>query len=221
MDASRMTFDEPPALRWESVILQGDKQRSLDKLAPVLLSRYPNNPNLQEAVAPWIHGNPEEVVDRQGIKSSSSVARYGAGQAEAIPEQVAPIPVVPLIIRQQIPGTAIEVEMVPVLVPRDMQDDATVALLATINSLRRTIAQHEKDIAELVAWRSAISTMSRSEVAERTGGNEPGESFADPVAKAAADAQTLASGAIPATGAQAPETKANTLPPPGPQAAGA
>lgn len=54
IDSSRINWDEPPSLRWQSVILECEKQGTLYKLCPVLLAEYPENTHLREAVAPWI-----------------------------------------------------------------------------------------------------------------------------------------------------------------------
>lgn len=54
IDSSRINWDEPPSLRWQSVILECEKQGTLYKLCPVLLAEYPENTHLREAVAPWM-----------------------------------------------------------------------------------------------------------------------------------------------------------------------
>lgn len=189
VDASRVTFDEPPSLRWESVIMQCENQRSLNKLTPVLLARYPNNPELQAAVAPWIRGNPPEAS--VSTKPNGSVTP--AGDEKTTVEVVAVSPTTTATISEtpgtsttvvrtvKVPGTEVEVEMVPVLVPAEYAEAAQVSIVATITSLRQAVADHERIINELLAWRSAISTMSRSETAARTGGNEPGANRDDPM----------------------------------------
>lgn len=182
VDSSEMTFDEPNALRWESVIRESEKQESLNILTPVLLSKYPKNRRLQEAVEPWIHGNPPAVNGATIAKGVDMAAP--AVQAETEPVIVTtetPTTITTTIQKKKVPGTNVEVELTPVLVPKDQADAASTALLATISSLRLTVAQHERDLEELIKWRQAISTLSRAEVAERTGGNEPGDSIEDPV----------------------------------------
>lgn len=65
IDSSRINWDEPPSLRWQSVILECEKQGTLYKLCPVLLAEYPLNTHLREAVAPWMEntsGAPEVKV---------------------------------------------------------------------------------------------------------------------------------------------------------------
>ena len=54
IDASQIDWDEPPSLRWQSVLFEAEKQGSLHILVPVLLARYAGNKQLQEACAPWM-----------------------------------------------------------------------------------------------------------------------------------------------------------------------
>lgn len=172
VDSSRMTFAEPPAFFWESVILQCEKQESLRILVPVLLARYPNNKKLQEAVDPWIR-----------LAEGEPVSKIGEGQTMVVAET--PTTVTTMSQKKKIPGTNVEVEHVPVLVPVEFAEDAAVALVATVNSLKVTVDQMYKDVGELIAWRHAVSTLSRAEVALRTGGNEPGENSEDAIVKQA------------------------------------
>lgn len=193
-----MTFSEPPALFWESVILQCEKQQSLRKLTPVLLSRYPKNDQLIEAVAPWI--NVKSAPPRslpEGKKAMPKAAEptpppQASGDPAAPPlpatnaEKAPPAEVKagqqPI---NDIGGSAagidddgrdppLDIEYVSVTVPKELAAEATTALVATIRSLKITVDQIYKDVAELVAWRQSISTLSRAEVANSEGGNEPG-----------------------------------------------
>lgn len=41
-------------LRWQSVIMECEKQGTLAELCPILLREYPANTKLAEAVAPWM-----------------------------------------------------------------------------------------------------------------------------------------------------------------------
>lgn len=173
IDSSRMTFAEPPALFWESIIVQCEKQESLRTLVPVLLARYPNNKLLQEAVEPWIHlpkhAQESEVVPKAG--------------EQIIVVAETPTTVTTMSQVKKTPGTEVEVEHVPVLVPREFAEDAAVALIATVNSLRVTVDQLYRDVRELIAWREALSQMSRAEVAVKEGGNEPGPNKKEPERK--------------------------------------
>lgn len=165
IDSSRMTFAEPPALFWESVILQCEKQESLRKLVPVLLARYPNNTMLQEAVEPWINLP-------QKVETTKAPAKKTVEQTIVVSET--PTTVTTMSQVKKIPGADVEVEYVPVVVPKEFAEDAAVALIATVNSLKVTVDQLYKDVGELTAWREALSSMSRAEVAVKEGGNEPG-----------------------------------------------
>lgn len=179
IDARHISFAEPNALRWEKIILECHKQRSLNRLAPVLLNRYEDNPMLQLAVEPWIRGNPKESV-RMTKEAATTVT-----DATGIVELTAPATIV---VSTPSPPTsnpvatpnragraeteADEPELVPVLVPREFLEKAQQALVATVDSLRKTVSQHEKDLQELIAWREQLSKLSRAEVAVSTGGNE-------------------------------------------------
>lgn len=188
MDISQVKFGDPPALRWESVIREGDKQRSLDKLAPVLLKRYANNPQLQLAVSPWIRGNPPEpIVEEPLLSGATMLAEPVAPTKPAAPTSVVTetpttITTTTQVPKVKIPGTSVEIELVPVTVPKEFVEEAQIALVATISSLRLTVAQHEQWIKEIMDWRQAISAMSRAEVANRTGANEPGVNRDDTLA---------------------------------------
>lgn len=164
VDSSRMSFAEPPALFWESIIVQCEKQESLRTLVPVLLARYPNNKRLQEAVEPWIH-LPEHA------KVAATVPRADE-QTMVVAET--PTTVTTMSQVKKVAGTNVDIEHVPVLVPKEFAEDAAVALIATVNSLKVTVDQLYKDVRELIAWRESISKMSRAEVAVTEGGNEPG-----------------------------------------------
>lgn len=166
VDSSRMTFAEPPALFWESVILQCEKQESLRMLVPVLLARYPKNKMLQEAVKPWIDLAEDAPMPETIQKQEMIVAET-------------PTTVTTMSQVKKIPGGDVDAEHVPVMVPKEFAEDASVFLVATVNSLKVTVDQLYKDVNELIAWREAISILSRAEVAARTGGNEPGADSED------------------------------------------
>lgn len=157
-----MTFAEPPALFWESVILQCEKQESLRSLVPVLLARYPKNKMLQEAVGPWIN-----LLEPEGEAMHTE-------NSKTIVVAETPTTVTTVNQKKKIPGTAVEVEYGPLLVPKEFAEEASVAVVATMNSLKVTVDQLYKDVGELKSWREAISTMSRAEVAVQEGGNESG-----------------------------------------------
>lgn len=67
IDSSKIVFEEPPMLRWQSVIMECEKQGTLTKLCPILLQEYPANTKLVEAVSPWMPnvsgGAPEPVPE--------------------------------------------------------------------------------------------------------------------------------------------------------------
>lgn len=54
IDSTKIIFEEPPMLRWQSVIMECEKQGTLSKLCPILLQEYPANTKLVEAVSPWM-----------------------------------------------------------------------------------------------------------------------------------------------------------------------
>lgn len=149
MDASQITFDEPPALRWQSVINEGEKQNTLHKLVPVLLSRYPNNSQLVAACAPWEAADPVVAEDE-------------APKTE-VPKEVAPTAdhEIPLAIVTETPTTITTttqrkksaVELVPLQVPADLVDSAYVDSVATVASLRIIVVDLEKRLADIEAWR--------------------------------------------------------------------
>lgn len=182
IDSSRISFNEPNAFRWQNIIWECSKQRSLDRLTPVLLDRYSNNPILQRAVQPWIRGNPEE----KGAKVPKPAKAVIASPPEVLPATIT-VPVSKEgVIELESPATIVvsnptggEVgnaekapDLVAVMVPKEMADDAQLILVATVNSLRRTIKEHEKSIEELKQWRFELSRLSRADVAVKTGGNE-------------------------------------------------
>lgn len=131
MDASQINFEEPPALRWQSVINEAEKQGTLHKLVPVLLARYPENRQLIAACAPWEAADPVQTVPNQ---------------------------------KQKTPA----VELVPLIVPKEFADIAYEDTVATIASLRMSIASQEKRLADLESWRIRVSTMSSAKIAKLT-----------------------------------------------------
>lgn len=164
IDSSQMSFDEPNALRWESVIRECEKQESLTLLCPVLLARFPNNKRLQAAVAPWMNGSLQVAIEEATV-IEKAISKEASDKKKVL-------------------GTSVAVKLVPVYVPEELAEDASVALIATIASLRITVGEQQREINKLMAWRDSISTLSRSEVDERTGGNEPGENRPDPLVPA-------------------------------------
>lgn len=171
-----MTFSEPPALFWESVILQCEKQQSLRKLTPVLLSRYPNNDQLIAATAPWIN---VQTAPPRSLPSSKKAQPKPADTPTEPNTPPAEVVVEPTNVEKAPPAELVadpllNIEYVAVTVPKELAAEAQTALVATIRSLKITVDQVYKDVAELVAWRQSISTLSRAEVANSEGGNEPG-----------------------------------------------
>lgn len=180
IDSRHISFAEPNALRWENIILECYNQRSLVQLVPVLLDRYVGNEMLQLAISPWMPGGGEHgpkekkgmgtqgsttVTSEEGVVKLTAPATIVVSTPDAAGSTGSPIAAV---------TAPSEPELVPVLVPKGMVEKAQLALVATIDSLRRDIAQHEKLIQELVAWREEVSRLSRAEVAVKTGANERG-----------------------------------------------
>lgn len=124
MDASQINFADPPALRWQSVIDQAEKQNVMEKLIPVLLARYPENEQLKAACKPF--------------------------------EASEPIRAIPI---------AKKTKLVPLVVPKELASIAANDAVATIASLRITIIELYKKVAELENWRMTISAMSSSDIA--------------------------------------------------------
>lgn len=176
IDSRHISFGDPVALRWQFTIDECRKQRSLPRLVPVLLRDYPDNEILQLAISPWRNGvgtkgktgmeqtpGSTTVTSEEGVVKLTAPATIVVSTPDAAGSTDSPIAAV---------TAPSEPELVPVLVPKEMVEKAQLALVATIDSLRRDIAQHEKDLQELKAWREQLSKLSRAEVAVLTGGNE-------------------------------------------------
>lgn len=144
MDASRVNFEEPPELRWQSIILEAEKQNTLYLLVPVLLAKYPQNEQLKSACAPFELAEPIKADVRKENKP--------------IPKPVAQV--------------LVEPEMVPMEVPRDIADDELGDPAATIVSLRMIASSQEKRISQLEKWRRELSKMSSEQAASKTGEEE-------------------------------------------------
>lgn len=90
IDSTRINWDEPPSLRWQSVILECEKQGTLYKLCPVLLAEYPENTHLREAVAPWMIASSGEaskvpLVKQPEIKVAVEVPLEYLDEVDEIP----------------------------------------------------------------------------------------------------------------------------------------
>jgi hypothetical protein len=84
IDSSRINWDEPPNLRWQSVIIECDKQNTLHKLVPVLLRDYSSNTQLQEACAPWLTSAAQTPAKKKAATPAKVPSAY-ADQAEEMP----------------------------------------------------------------------------------------------------------------------------------------
>jgi len=84
IDATRINWDEPPNLRWQSVILEAEKQNTLYRLVPVLLKEYPENRELIAACAPWVVV-PEDLSAKKKKVVPVNVAEEFADTVEEMP----------------------------------------------------------------------------------------------------------------------------------------
>lgn len=133
IDSTRINWDEPPSLRWQSVILECEKQGTLYKLCPVLLSEYPENTHLREAVAPW-------MPDSSGDSPVEDKKRKA--EPEKKPEKKEPEP-----------------KKVPVEIPIEYADLAD-EIPITLESIRADLAYLSKSVDELKRWRQELSVIS-------------------------------------------------------------
>lgn len=54
INASHIDWNDPSALRWQSIIDEAEKQNVVSSLVPVLLNEYPQNAQLRDACAEWM-----------------------------------------------------------------------------------------------------------------------------------------------------------------------
>lgn len=85
IDSSRVNWDEPPALRWQSVILECEKQNTLTRLVPVLLKEYPDNKQLFEACLPWLSEKKADATRKTEVDDAKRKTTHYADLAEEIP----------------------------------------------------------------------------------------------------------------------------------------
>lgn len=171
VDSRQMNFGEPPSFFWESVILQCEKQNTLHKLVPVLLSRYPGNTDLQDVVEPWLDKIP---VQRKKAKTTEKVEQMKQAQ-ETLPVTIT-VATADLAKQDVITKPSQNVdddELVPVRVPKGFEEDATVTLIASFRSLRMAVVDLSNRLNKMEQWREAISTMSRAEVENKEGLDAP------------------------------------------------
>ena len=136
MDASQINFEEPPALRWQSVINEAEKQNTMGKLVPVLLSRYPENKQLQAACLPFEAAEPILAVPQKRRDAP------------------APIPPEAVLVKKFVKDDA------PVDPSQSLDPISADEQAAIIASLRMVAAETERRLRELEDWRVRISTMS-------------------------------------------------------------
>lgn len=132
INSARINWDEPPSLRWQSVILECEKQGTLYKLCPILLAEYPQNTHLREAVAPWMENTSGGATPITEIK---------------VPEVKAP---------EKVKEPEVKV---PIVVPVEFADEVD-EIPITLQSIRADLAYLAKDIAELKRWRQEMAVMS-------------------------------------------------------------
>lgn len=130
INSDRINWDEPPSLRWQSVILECEKQGTLYKLCPILLAEYPENTRLREAVAPWMENTSGGATRLAEIKT---------------PEAKVPDAKVPEV---KVPG-AVSVEHT-----YEIEE-----ISITLQSIRADLAYLSKDIGELKRWRQELAVM--------------------------------------------------------------
>lgn len=179
MDASNLDFDEPPALRWQSVISEAEKQNAMQKLVPVMLARYPDNSQLKSACAPFAAAEPVSAPETARATSPPQdksavpvppgavlVPEFGHA-ASASTEQVAPdaaFAAVPAAVPTAVPvaaPTAAALAAIPVppgavLVPKFANADASTPFVieetesaATIASLRLVATENERRLGKV------------------------------------------------------------------------
>lgn len=133
IDSSRINWDEPPTLRWQSVIMECEKQGTLHKLCPILLLEYPENTHLREAVAPWL----------PNVSGASP-------DIALVPPVGVPVPEPP------VKGKEKAADKVPVKVDPLYADDAA-EIFVTMESIRADMAFMSRQLAELRRWRKELA----------------------------------------------------------------
>lgn len=78
IDSSRISWEEPPFLRWQSVIMEADKQGTLSRLCDVLIREYPENKELKLACSPWQNGEQPLIAKKEEnpVALSAKYAQY-------------------------------------------------------------------------------------------------------------------------------------------------
>lgn len=170
MDASNLDFDEPPALRWQSVISEAEKQNAMQKLVPVMLARYPDNAQLKSACAPFAPAEPVSAA------MPVEIPKPQVAPAEPIPIVPTGAVLVPKFDKAA-PAPAVSVTPVPagaVLVPEFEHDTANIPVVledseaaATIASLRLVLKENERRLSELEEWRRQISALAQANLTRR------------------------------------------------------
>lgn len=142
IDASQIDFGEPPAYRWQSIITEAEKQNTMSKLIPVLLARYPDNEQLKAACLPFEAAEPVQAIPVNSQKQKTTVP---AGAVLAKKFEPEPKP---------------KTKLVPIQVPEELAEIVTEETVATVATLRITVAELYGYVEELRRWRVIVSTMS-------------------------------------------------------------
>lgn len=141
IDASQIDFGEPPAYRWQSIITEAEKQNTMGKLIPALLARYPDNEQLQAACKPFEAADPVQAIP---VK---------------LPKPKVVIPPGAALVQKFEPASKKISKLVPLQVPEELAEIATEDTLATVATLRITVAELYEYVEELRRWRVTVSTM--------------------------------------------------------------
>lgn len=156
MDPSSLDFDEPPALRWQSVISEAEKQNAMGKLVPVLLARYPDNSQLKAACLPFtaadpISAPPSQAKGAPAIPPGSVLVPKFEASATPSPE---PPPIPP---SAGSGNTAAPAE------PIALSDDEAAA---TIISLRLVAVEVERRLRRIENWQKRVSMTSSDDLSQ-------------------------------------------------------
>jgi len=134
---ANISFDEPPLLRWFSILRQLMKLNdgSMGRLVTTLLADYPENDALRTVCAPWIAASPA------GIPGASF--------------NLAPVPEGVALVQKFIPAPSVEVPIgVPVVAPMESAEEAAL-MVARMDTLWAAMIEQERRMAELEAWARA------------------------------------------------------------------
>lgn len=171
MDASQINFEEPPALRWQSVINEAEKQNTMTKLVPVLLARYPENAQLKSACAPFGAAEPVRAAPQVAPvvipPGAVLVKKYEKGEAEAArPTAVAPTESpLPEATPAPLPSQVAQDGETKPVNGSDLLSLSPDELIATVISLRMAAAEGHQRLTRLEDWRRRLSVMNSADLA--------------------------------------------------------